>query len=90
MKRDPLSNILMDSSTRELTSSDLYGMSSEQLELARNEIYARHGRKFDDPDIRAYFEAQSWYNGVIEPEDFTEDMLSEIEKRNIQFIKSYE
>lgn len=82
--------ILMDSSTRELTSSDLYGMSSEQLELARNEIYARHGRKFDDPDIRAYFEAQSWYNGVIEPEDFTEDMLSEIEKRNIQFIKSYE
>ena len=38
--------------------------------MAINEIYARHGRKFDTPEIRAYFENQKWYKGTIDPGDF--------------------
>ena len=61
-----------------------------QLELARNEIYARHGRKFTNPTLQNYFNSQAWYTGTIEPEDFTDDMLSDVEKSNIQFIKDHE
>lgn len=82
--------IIPDSSSRILTIEDIYGLSENQLSLARNEIYARHGRIFSDPYLKNYFEAQSWYQGTIESENFSEDMLSEIEKANIRFIQSHE
>lgn len=84
------SYILPDSSSRELTIADITGLSHDQLDLARNEIYARHGRKFTNPTLQNYFNSQAWYTGTIEPEDFTDDMLSDIEKNNIQFIKEHE
>lgn len=84
------SYILSDSSSRELTIADISGLSHDQLELARNEIYARHGRKFTNPTLQNYFNSQAWYTGTIEPEDFTDDMLSDVEKSNIQFIKDHE
>lgn len=82
--------ILPDSSWRTLTIEDIYGLSSEELLLARNEIYARHGRIFTDSMIRAYFESQEWYQGTILPEEFTENILNDVEKANIEFIKSHE
>lgn len=82
--------IIPQSSSRRLTYADVAGLSSWQLSMARNEIYARHGRKFNDADIRSYFESQSWYNGYIDPENFDSSVLSETEVYNIDFIKSYE
>ena len=82
--------IIPDSSTRYLSDSDVRGLDDHTLMLARNEIYARHGRKFNDAEIRAYFESKSWYYPTIDPADFTEDMLSDVEKSNIALIKSYE
>lgn len=82
--------ILPNSSTTYLTYSDIAGLSSSQLRLARNEIYARHGRKFDDSELQAYFNSKSWYVGYIDPEDFSDSMLSDIEKSNIDLIKAYE
>lgn len=84
------SYILPDSPSRELTIADISGLSHDQLDLARNEIYARHGRKFSTPTLQNYFNSQSWYTGTIEPNDFTDDMLSDVEKNNIQFIKDHE
>ncbi len=82
--------MIPQSSSRRLTYADVAGLSSWQLTIARNEIYARHGRMFDDPDIRAYFEAQPWYYGYILPGDFDASVLSATEQYNIGFIKSYE
>lgn len=82
--------IIPQSSFRRLTYADIAGLSSWQLSMARNEIYARHGRKFNDADIRSYFQSQSWYNGYIAPEDFDSSVLSDTEIYNIDFIKSYE
>ncbi len=82
--------ILPQSSSRLLTYSDIRGLSSYQLKLARNEIYARHGRLFSDSSIQSYFNSKSWYNGYIKPANFKDSMLSSIEKQNIDFIKSYE
>ena len=51
------SYILPDSATRRLTQADVAGLTWEQCCLARNEIYARHGRIFQTKQIAAYFEA---------------------------------
>ncbi len=82
--------ILPGSDREYIKSSDLKMLTDEELTLARNEIYARRGRIFKDADIRAYFMAQSWYEGTIDPDDFTEDMLSSLEKSNVQKIKAEE
>ena len=79
--------VIANSDTRILTEDDLLGLSKEDLRLARNEIYARHGRKFNDQYLQDYFNHCSWYQGIIEPEDFT---LSDIEFRNKDIILAYE
>lgn len=82
--------ILLESASRLLTEADLENLTQEDLRIARNEIYARHGRKFLDEGLQEYFNGKSWYNGTIEPDDFKEDMLSEIERTNEDTIVNYE
>lgn len=82
--------ILPYSSTMYLSISDLYGLTADQARYARNEIYARHGRKFKDKDLQKYFDNCSWYYGFIEPGDFDESWLNEYEKKNVKVIKEYE
>ncbi|MBS5546469.1 MAG: YARHG domain-containing protein [Lachnospiraceae bacterium] len=83
--------ILPDSSSRQLTESDLLGLTSEQLRIARNEIYARHGRKFQDEELQAYFDSQPWYNGTIDPAQFDDmSLLSQLERSNLEVIKKRE
>lgn len=84
------SSILPFSSDRLLTYDDISYLSREQLILARNEIYARHGRIFKVDWIREYFEAQPWYYGTLTEEEFSSDLFSDIEMKNIMFIKEYE
>lgn len=82
--------ILPDSSVKKLTKKDVKGLSKDQCRYARNEIYARHGRKFTDKKLQDYFDNQSWYEGTVEPEDFDEFVLSKVEKKNIKLLKKYE
>lgn len=84
--------ILPDSADRLLIRDDLYEIAGDAdlLKKARNEIYARYGRKFKDPDLQAYFDSKAWYIGYIEPDDFDEDMLSETEKANRDLIVEME
>lgn len=79
--------ILPFSSSRRVEYGDLAGMTDRQLELARNEIYARHGRPFKRADLRSYFRSKSWYS---EDSSFTESRLSSLEKRNAQTILNFE
>ncbi len=39
--------ILPESNSRYLTDADVAGLSLKEINYAKNEIYARHGRKFD-------------------------------------------
>ena len=82
--------IIPDSDTRVITESDLEGLDEDQLRIARNELYARHGRLFNDEQLQAYFNNCSWYHGEIQPDDFTDDMLSDIERQNKDTIVAYE
>lgn len=85
-KNETKEYILPNSSKRELTTKELEKLTKEELKLARNEIYARHGRMFKSEELQEYFNAKSWYKGTIKPGDFKEDVLSEIEKRNVDLI----
>lgn len=82
--------VLPDSAKRKLKKSDLKGLSKEELRVARNEIYARHGRKFDDKKLQKYFDSQSWYEGTVPASEFSEDVLSSVEKKNVAFIRQFE
>lgn len=82
--------ILPDSNVKLLSEQDLEGLSDEECKLARNEIYARHGRKFKDEKLQAYFDARDWYEGTIEPDDFEESLLSEIEIANRDLLVAHE
>ena len=82
--------ILPDSSTRVLSADELYGLTAEQLRIARNEIYARHGRRFNSADLQAWFDSKSWYTGTIAPEAFDQNILSSIELLNLDLIQKVE
>ena len=81
--------ILKDSSKRYLEESDIKNLTNEELGLAINEIYARHGRIFDDKYHKKYFESCSWYKGSVKAEDFDESVFNEYEKANIDLLASY-
>ena len=82
--------ILPDSSVRVLDKSELAGFSAEQCRLARNEIYAKHGRMFDDARLQNYFNSRSWYHGTIPAKQFNDNMLSDIEIQNRNLIIAFE
>ena len=83
--------ILANSGTKLLTNDDIKGMSKHDLALARNEIYARHGRKFQTEEYSKYFSGKSWYS--INPNyNYSDDdsNLNSIEVKNVQFILNAE
>ena len=80
--------IFPDSDTQKITEAQMKEKltDSETTRLAINEIYARHGRKFSTPEIQAYFDSKSWYQGTIEPESFDGSQLTQVELQNIDFL----
>lgn len=85
--------ILPDSSTRLYSASELQSYSQYELMLARNEIYARHGRGFNDQEIRQYFQSKSWYQQRYTAKEFDSlpnSPLTSIEQQNIKTIYDVE
>lgn len=74
-------------SQRSVHDADLRGYSNWQLTLMRNEIYARHGRPFDNPTIRAHFMSQGWYSPNS---NYRESWLTRLESNNAAAIASYQ
>lgn len=44
-----------------LTEDKLAGLTLLDIRILREEFYARHGKKFDEPGIRDYFNWRDWY-----------------------------
>ena len=80
--------ILPDSDSRAYTYDELSGLTKDELRLAINEIYARHGRIFDAADLQNYFNSKSWYNGTVSADDFSEDVFNTYEKSNVDLLSS--
>lgn len=84
------SYVLPESSSRTYSRSELSGLSDYELFIARNEIYARHGRKFQSDDLQKYFNGKSWYKGTIDASAFDESVLSDTEIANTTLIREVE
>ena len=73
--------------------SELMKMSQTDLSIARNEIYARHGRMFSDPFLNAVFSLKTWYQPQYTGMQFAkmeEGLLTDIEKENLMTIVKVE
>lgn len=70
-----------------LKESELLNLSDDALRLAKNEIYARHGRRFQAQDLQIYFEGKSWYHGTVEASAFDESVFNQYEKANVVLIQ---
>ena len=83
--------VIPNSGTKLLTNDDIKGLSKEQLAIARNEIYARHGRKFQMAEYRNYFSKKSWYKENPNYNYSNENSnLNDIESKNVVFLLSAE
>lgn len=84
--------ILPDSSSYYYSYGELSWMSSYDLYLARNEIFARHGRMFNNADLQEYFNSQAWYNPTYTPAQFDSmgNVLSDVEQKNVNVMRQIE
>ncbi len=81
------SYIFPTSSTVEIT-ADLSNMSVDELELAKNEIFARYGYDFSVKTFADYFANKSWYK-KIDGKKVSVSELNTIEQKNVAYIDKY-
>ncbi|HIR93848.1 MAG TPA: YARHG domain-containing protein [Candidatus Egerieimonas intestinavium] len=86
--------IFPDSNSRYLSYEEVAAKGQQELVYARNEIFARHGRKFKSEDLQAYFNSKSWYTPIYEADEFTTELQNRLfnsyEKENIKQITKVE
>lgn len=85
--------IIPDSGTKLLTDADIQGLNAQELNYAKNEIYARHGRMFDSKELQDYFTSKSWYKAEYPATEFDAEsgsILNETEKKNADFLRDAE
>lgn len=75
---------------RLVNNNDLTGKSNWELDVMRNEIYARYGRRFERKDLQDYFNKQSWYRPKYNPGEFPSSILSSLQQRNVEIIYNYQ
>lgn len=87
----PYGYILPESDTRYYSESELNALTDYELYLARNEIYARHGREFKNQDLQNYFKNKDWYTGRYSPDSFDSIVtLNDFEKKNADAMLAIE
>ena len=85
--------IIPDSNSRYLSEADIRNMSIQQINYAKNEIYARHGRIFVSNELKNYFESKSWYQGTIDGATFDKNYknyFNQYEITNTEFLSKIE
>lgn len=86
--------ILPQSATQFLSENDLSNLTLKGLCYAKNEIYARYGRRFNSTELTNYFNQQSWYTAKYEASQETDEliisMMNEYEYYNKDVIAALE
>ncbi len=89
-KADDSEYIFPESDKRALTRAEVEARTKEELRLARNEIFARHGMIFGG-DLKEYFSSKTWYKGTVSSDEFYDKVeMSLIEEENIVLIQEVE
>lgn len=67
-----------------LSGSDVKNLTTEQIQYAINEVYARHGLKFTKKENKKRFEKKKWYKGTVDEQD--DITLNKYEKKNVDIM----
>lgn len=76
--------------SQSLSPSTLEGKSAWELDILRNEAYARHGLIFRRDDLRQYFSRMPWYHPQTGDSDAIENQMSAKEKATVKLIREYQ
>lgn len=77
---------ILPSDTEVINEIELSKLNETELRYAYAEIFARHGKAFNDANWTKYFNSKSWY--VPNP-SYSDSDLSSLEKENADYIKNY-
>lgn len=88
--RESQPEYLFPSDTELLTTEYLDTKSKNEIDLIRNEIYARHGYIFQMQQYYDYFIEKSWYNPMQPDMQKAYDNFNCIEKQNIEILVEYQ
>ncbi len=69
---------------------NLIFLSKNELRFLRNEIFARKGYRFSSNDLMEYFQNVEWYNPTYSNVDSVNQLLSDVDLKNVEFIKKIE
>jgi hypothetical protein len=73
-----------------LTEEDLAGKSVWELDVIRNEIYARHGYSFRREDLREHFSKAPWYTPMQTNQFRVSGQFTPTEKYNVEFVRRFQ
>ena len=74
--------IFPDMDTRYLT--------QDEVCYAKNELYARLGRKFLSQELKDYLNDKTWYEGTVDPDSFSPGVFNTYENDNLLLLVSAE
>ena len=82
--------IFPDMDTRYLTQDEVSKLSLQAVCYGKNELYARHGRKFLSQELKDYFNDKTWYEGTVDPDSFSPGVFNTYENDNLLLLVSAE
>ena len=83
-------NTFPDMDTGDLTQDQVSKLSLQAVCYAKNELYARHGRKFLSQELKDYFNDKTWYEGTVDPHSFSPGVFNTYENDNLLLLVSAE
>jgi hypothetical protein len=75
-----------EGSDRLLADKDLEYLSPWGIKVITNEIYARHGMRFTDPELKRHFDEEKWYHARTSN---VNGALTKTERQNLNFISNF-
>jgi serine/threonine-protein kinase len=70
-----------------VSAGDLSGLSSADLRLLRNTVYARHGRVFNTQELQSHFQNRAWYRPS---NNYSDEQLTANDRANAALILAAE
>jgi len=70
-----------------MNAAELQDRSRAELRVMRNEVYAHHGRVFQDAELQNYFSKKTWYR---QNPAYSDELLTEVDRENARVIQEFE
>lgn len=85
--------VSLEDAAQKMSSYELQGYEVEDafaldgLKLLKNAVYAHHGYRFHNAEMRAFFEKQAWYHSTGADEKTAQSHFSPLERSNVDLLQ---